>query len=98
MQTRERAHFARSVFPFIKKRKKKRKKKKIKDLYSPFQCPELPSDHSERLIFAVVGWQFRTSLRMEMVSTNLLSCVLTILYHLLYCKMVSDRFFIIYFF
>ena len=29
MQTRERAHCARSVFPFIKKKKKKKKKKKI---------------------------------------------------------------------
>ena len=28
MQTRERAHCARSVFPFIKKKKKKKKKKK----------------------------------------------------------------------
>ena len=32
MQTRERAHCARSVFPFIKKKKKKEKKKKKKKL------------------------------------------------------------------
>ena len=28
----------------------------------------------EGLIFAMVGWQFRTSLRIKMVSTDLLSC------------------------
>ena len=39
---------------------------------------------------------FRTSLCIEMVSTDLLSCFFTILYHLLDCKMVSDRFWMIY--
>ena len=49
------------------------------------------------LIFAMVGRQFRTSLRIEMMSTDLLSCLFfTILYHLLDCKMVSDRFWMIY--
>ena len=41
-------------------------KNKIKDLYSPFRCPKLLSDHSEGLIFAMVGRQFRTSLHIEM--------------------------------
>ena len=55
------------------------------------------SDHSENqpmvgLIFAMVGRQFWTSLCIEMVSKDLLSCFFTILYHLLDCKMVSDRF------
>ena len=40
----------------------------------------------------MVGWQFRTSLRIEMVSTGLVYCFFTILYHLLDCKMVSDQF------
>ena len=42
-------------------------------------------------IFAMVGQQFRTCLRIEMVSTDLLSCSFTILYHLLDCKMGSKR-------
>ena len=63
-------------------------KNKIKDLYSPFHFPKLPSDHSEGLIIAMVRRQFQTSLRIEMVSTDLLSCSFTILYHLLDCKMV----------
>ena len=65
----------------------------------------MPSDHSEGLIFAMVGRQFRTSLRIEMVSTDLFILFLfffcflgTILYHLLDCKMVSDRFQIFFFF
>ena len=36
MQTRERAHCARSVFPFIIKKKKKNKKKKKKTFYESF--------------------------------------------------------------
>ena len=42
----------------------------------------------------MVERQFRTSLRTEMVTTDLLSCFFfTILYHLMDCKMVSDQFF-----
>ena len=44
------------------------------------------------LIVVMIGRQFRTSLRIEMVSTDLLSCFFTIVYHLLDCKMVSDPF------
>ena len=73
-------------------------KTKIKDLYSPFRCLKLPCDHSEGLIFAIVGWQFQTSLCLEMVITYLLSHVFIIPYHLLECKMVSDRFGIFFFF
>ena len=71
-------------------------KNMIKYLYLPFRYPKLLSDHSEGLIFAMVGRQFRTPLRIEVVSIDLLSCFffffVTILYHLLDCKMVSDRF------
>ena len=70
------------------------KKNKIKDLYSPFRCPKLPSEHSEGLIFAMVGWQFRTSLHRngEYRSLIFFFFFLTLLYHLRDCKMVFDRF------
>ena len=61
----------------IKNGKKKKKKKEIKDLYSSFLCPKLLSDHSEELTFVIVRRQFRTSLRIEMACTDLLSCILS---------------------